>query len=330
MVTHPRSDVLIIGAGVSGLSTAVCLAEAGFSVQVLAELPPEWTTSARAGASWGPYLMTHPKALDWCHESFQTLTGLAEVPRSGIHMGSGIEAAFTQVEPPGWAREVPTFQMCRKDELPTGYAVGWRYTLPLADMARYLTYLSERLLAADGVFAAPRQLSTLSDVSGAAGVVVNCSGLGARELALDKEIVPVRGQLLVVKNPGVDWFFQEVEEESDGEADELTEVTYFLPHGAVVVLGGCLHRDSEGLEPDEGIRDRIRARCAAVEPLLAEAEFLADRVGLRPMRPQVRVEAEEVDGQRVVHNYGHGGAGLTLSWGCANEVRRLITEMSYL
>src|SRR5690242_1983816 len=148
MPTRPRSDVLVIGAGVSGLSTAVCLAEAGYSVRVLAELPPEWTTSARAGASWGPYMMTHPKALDWCHEAFEILVGLAGVRRSGIHMGSGIEAAFSEVEPPGWALEVPTFQMCRPHELPRGYAVGWRYTLPLADMSMYLPYLAERVRTA--------------------------------------------------------------------------------------------------------------------------------------------------------------------------------------
>jgi D-amino-acid oxidase len=164
-------------------------------------------------------------------------------------------------------------------------------------------------------------------VYGEARVVVNCAGLGARELIGDKELVPIRGQLLVVKNPGVDWFFQEFEEEIDGDRDP-DEVTYFLPHGAVVVLGGCLQHGQESLEPAEGIRARIRQRCAAVEPLLADAEFLADRVGLRPMRPEVRVEAEFVVGQQIVHNYGHGGAGLTLSWGCAGEVRRLVDEMS--
>ena len=317
---------MIIGAGVSGLSTAVCLAEAGYSVRVLAELPPEWTTSARAGASWGPYMMTHPRALEWCQESFHILVDLAGKRRSGIHMGRGIEAAFSEVEPPGWAREVPTFAMCRPDELPAGYAVGWWYTLPLANMPVYLSFLADRLRAAGGTIERHR-LADLSDVFGTAEVIVNCSGLGSRELVQDKELAPIRGQLLVVKNPGVDWFFQEYEDdEADGDPEE---VTYFLPHGAVVVLGGCLHVGQEALEPDEGIRQRIRARCAAVEPLLADAEYLADRVGLRPMRSQVRVEAEEIDGQLIVHNYGHGGGGLTLSWGCAGEVRRLVGEMSH-
>lgn len=323
MVTHPRSDVLIIGAGVSGLSTAVCLAEAGYAVRVLAELPPEWTTSAKAGASWGPYLMTHPRSLDWCLETFERLAGYADVPRSGIAMVGGIEAARAEVEPPGWALQVPTLRLCRADELPAGYTSGWRYTLPLADMGTYLRHLADRLQDG-GIGIERRRVASIEELAGEAGVIVNCAGLGARELAHDPQLHPIRGQLLVVKNPGVDWFFQEFEEDTPSVAEEPGEMTYFLPHGAVVVLGGCARRDGEGLEPSEAIRDRIRRRCAEVEPLLADAEFLADRVGLRPMRPVVRVEAELIDGQPVVHNYGHGGAGLTLSWGCASEVLRLV------
>ncbi|NUT34157.1 MAG: FAD-dependent oxidoreductase [Hamadaea sp.] len=323
MATHPRSDVLIVGAGVSGLSTAVCLADAGFSVRVVAELPPEWTTSAKAGASWGPYLMTHPQALDWCLETFHELSRLAEIPGSGIAMVNGIEAAKYEIEPPVWAREVPTFQPCAAADLPADYTHGWRYTLPLADMSAYLRWLAERLRAA-GVTIERTRISSLEELADQASFVVNCAGLGARELVDDKELEAVRGQLLVVKNPGVDWFFQEFEEDTPAAAAEPGEMTYFLPHGAVVVLGGCARRDGEGLEPDEVIRDRIRERCAQVEPLLGDAEFLADRVGLRPARPMVRVEAEEIGGRPVVHNYGHGGAGLTLSWGCAGEVLRLV------
>lgn len=47
-------------------------------------------------------------------------------------------------------------------------------------------------------------------------------------------------------------------------------------------------------------------------------------VGLRPGRPTVRLEAERRDGGLLVHNYGHGGAGLTLSRGCASAVLALI------
>jgi D-amino-acid oxidase len=53
-----------------------------------------------------------------------------------------------------------------------------------------------------------------------------------------------------------------------------------------------------------------------------EPSVLAERVGLRPFRRSgVRLERDQLrDGRTVIHNYGHGGAGFTLSWGCAREV----------
>ena len=61
-------------------------------------------------------------------------------------------------------------------------------------------------------------------------------------------------------------------------------------------------------------------------PALRGARVLDDAVGLRPARPAVRLEAEALDGGTVVHCYGHGGAGVTLAWGCADEVVRLVTH----
>jgi len=75
-------------------------------------------------------------------------------------------------------------------------------------------------------------------------------------------------------------------------------------------------------EPDRALAAHIVKACAAVEPRLGDAPVLAHRVGLRPVRPYVRLESEPLPGGRhVVHNYGHGGSGVTLSWGCALAVR---------
>ena len=53
--------------------------------------------------------------------------------------------------------------------------------------------------------------------------------------------------------------------------------------------------------------------------------MIEERVGLRPGRPEVRLETDTVpDGRPVVHNYGHGGSGYILSWGCAHEVADLV------
>ena len=70
----------------------------------------------------------------------------------------------------------------------------------------------------------------------------------------------------------------------------------------------------------------ILERCAALEPRLADARVIDEQVGLRPVRPSVRLEAEELHGARCVHNYGHGRSGVSLSWGCAREVMRLLSS----
>jgi D-amino-acid oxidase len=66
----------------------------------------------------------------------------------------------------------------------------------------------------------------------------------------------------------------------------------------------------------------IVRRATALVPEVAQARILRHRVGLRPARPEVRLER---DGD-VIHCYGHGGAGVTLSWGCADEVLGLLEK----
>ena len=80
--------------------------------------------------------------------------------------------------------------------------------------------------------------------------------------------------------------------------------------------------------PDAATTARILADAVRLEPRLAGAEVRTVQVGLRPGRPWVRVATERINGGWVVHNYGHGGSGYTLSWGCAAEVLRLVDEVS--
>jgi D-amino-acid oxidase len=94
-----------------------------------------------------------------------------------------------------------------------------------------------------------------------------------------------------------------------------------------VVLGGTEVAGDWNTEPVPAVAMRILRDCAAVEPRLNGARVLGHRVGLRPFRPQVRLEAEPPgNGPLVVHNYGHGGAGITLSWGCAAEAAALAAQ----
>ena len=178
---------------------------------------------------------------------------------------------------------------------------------------------SDYLLATlrnEGVRVEQREIRSLDDLAGHAPVVVNCSGTGARRLAGDPAVVPTRGVVVVVGNPGIDTFFAE-----DGDGPELT---YFIPHGDRVVLGSTLESPGGPALPEALVVERIRERCAAVEPLLWDAPVLDVRSGYRPVRESIRLEAAGSDRQMIIHNYGHGGGGVSVSWGCGHHVASMV------
>src|SRR2546428_7247616 len=118
---------------------------------------------------------------------------------------------------------VPGFCRCQPSELPAGFDSGWRYTVPVVDMPTYLRYLVSRLTRT-GVRIARAPVTSLDEATATADITVNCTGAGARELVGDHEVEPVRGQLAVVVNPGIDDFFAE-------HTEEVDELTYLLPMG---------------------------------------------------------------------------------------------------
>jgi D-amino-acid oxidase len=315
-----RTDVLVIGAGVCGLITALQLAEDGYPVRVIARELPQESTSCAAGAIWGPYMVENDlRILPWSEETRLVLNGLAGTPGTGVRVVYGLEAARGDVEIPEWATTLDGFRRARPDEVPAGFSCGWWYTAPIVEMPLYLAYL-QRLAEAAGVPIERRAIESLDEATGAAPIVVNCTGVDARTLAHDDQLTPTRGQLVVVENPGVEEFF--------AEHDETPTPTYYLPQGPKVVLGGSAHDGETDRVPDPKISREIIERCAEIEPRLRDAKVLAHRVGLRPMRPSIRLEIEEAADGHVIHNYGHGGAGVTTSWGCAREVSRLVEKLA--
>jgi D-amino-acid oxidase len=331
-VSSGEPDVLVVGAGVSGLTTAICLAEAGKRVRIRALLAPGQTTSAVAGALWG----THMVGLDdrvarW---GAITLAGLRELvrPGTGVRLVTGREFTTAPDSPPddglqgggqpGDGRAaLDGFRRLTPDEVPPGYVTGWRYTAPVVAMPVYLRYLQDRFGRAGGQLETGHQFGSLGEVisSTSAPVIVNCTGTGASGLVPDPAVVPVRGQVVVVANPGIDEFF----------VGQGAELTYLFPHADTVVLGGTAEHGSSSREPDPATAQRILRDCTAIEPRLRGAEIIAHKVGLRPTRPTVRLAAEELaGGRRLVHNYGHGGAGVSLSWGCAEDAAGLVLTTS--
>jgi D-amino-acid oxidase len=315
-----RAEAVIVGAGVAGLTTAICIAKAGAPVRVWAAEPPDRTTSRIAGAMWGPsFQEPADRVLRWTLASLDDFRALAAQAGTGVRMAPGRIVTRMPLgdEVPPAARVLPDLRPCPPEEVPDGFASGYRATVPLADMPSYLAYLRGRLAAAGGEVEV-REVRSLAEVGAEASVVVNCTGLGARDLAGDANVRPARGQHVAVSNPGLEEYFI-----------ELTlggEWTSFFPHPGRVVLGGNSVLDSWDREPDPAFTEQVLARCAAIEPRLRQATVLESVVGLRPDRPAVRVEGEWLAGDGgswCVHNYGHGGHGVSLSWGCAREAARL-------
>jgi D-amino-acid oxidase len=306
--------VIVVGAGVLGLSSALRLAERGHDVAVLARDLPLETTSAVAAALWYPYRALPREAVTrWSAATYAELSRLAnEEPGCGVAVRWGTSLFSGPVTTPWWRDAVP-----RLDPLttvPDGFAGGWRLPVPVADMSVYLPWLVARL-AALRVTITRSWLAALPPPSRDVAVV-NCSGLAARALAGDDSVTPVRGQVVLVEQVGLEeWTLAEA-----GEADLL----YVVPREKVVVVGGTATEGAYEPRPDPATADAILTRARALVPELARAAVLGHRVGLRPARPAVRLEAERVGEGTIVHCYGHGGAGVTLSWGCADDVADLV------
>jgi D-amino-acid oxidase len=84
-VRSPVEPVVVIGAGVSGLTTAICLAEAGRRVHLWTAEPPHRTTSVVAGALWGPSFQEPiAKTMAWTEISLREFTALAADPETGV------------------------------------------------------------------------------------------------------------------------------------------------------------------------------------------------------------------------------------------------------
>ena len=311
--------IRIIGCGVNGLSTAIRLLEAGVGeVEIWAKDAPLDSTSNRAAAIWLPYLAEpRNRVLAWGDHAFQVFRDeLAGVAETGVHMREGIALYLSHPELPWWAEVVPGVRRAIADEMPPPFGAGFVFTTPVIEMPIYLTYLERRYRALGGRLMM-RAVSSLTDACDGCDLLINCAGLGARELADDARVVPVRGQVVRVAPLPTHRFYL-VE-------DESLPITYIIPRTTDCILGGTADVGNWSTTPDPDIAAAIRERCAALVPEAATAEVLGGWVGLRPGSNAVRVE---MDAAGIVHNYGHGGAGVTLSWGCAEDVLRLVQEGS--
>ena len=304
--------VTVVGGGVVGLTSALRLAEAGHDIRCVRDLAASATVSAVAGGLWFPYhVEPRDRVVRWGLVSLARFTALADDGSAGVALRDGVLVERSDRDR-WWTEGVVGWRDARPDELPAGAEGGVAVRLPLVDMPVHLEWL-ERGCAAAGVVVEERRVDALDDVPGE--VVVLATGLRTGALLPGVEITAGRGQVALLANPGIDrWLV---------DAESPAGLTYVLPHPGRVVCGGT-DEPRGGDEPDPEVHAAIVERCRAAVPALRDAEVLGARVGLRPVSAAVDLRVHDVGGRPVVTNVGHGGAGVTLSWGCADEVVALV------
>ena len=311
------AQVTVVGGGVVGLTSALRLAQAGHAVRCVRDLAATDTVSALAGGLWFPYhVEPRDRVVAWGAAALDAFTALAAVPGTGVALREGV-VVDRGVPERWWTVGVPGWREARADEVPPGATGGVVATVPLVAMPVFLHWLEGRCVE-EHVELVEHRVDDLDDVGG--DVVVVAAGLRSGALVGDDAMTPSRGQVALLENPGLTRWLVDNHHPSG--------MVYVLPHPGWVVCGGTDLADEWGTVADPRVHDEIVARVRSVVPELADAQVLGSRVGLRPLAPAVRLARHPVGGRDVVTNYGHGGAGVTLSWGCADDVVRLVGEAS--
>lgn len=312
-------SIAIIGAGVSGLTCGVALQKEGFETKIITEEVSPNTTSDISAALWYPY-KAEPihKVLKWGAVSIDQFLALSEQKDTGVRITPALELLDEENPDPWWKDIVLNFRMAAKDEIPADYDAAYYFEAPLIEMPIYMKYLAKQYQQLGGTIKKLEEpLQSLNPVLKKYELVINCTGLGSRKLVGDSRLFPIRGQVVVIKN---------TEDLNRCLIDLKAKraLTYIIPRQNDCVLGGSSedHQWEEALSATT--RETILNHCQEIIPKLSNPEIVTEKIGLRPAREGgIRLEIEQKNDHLLIHNYGHGGAGVTLSWGCAREVLSL-------
>jgi glycine/D-amino acid oxidase-like deaminating enzyme len=304
--------IAVLGSGIIGLSVAIALQERGLEVVIVAAEPPESTTSAVAAAIWHPFF--HGADAVYLRRALATydrMGALEAVAGAGVSRRVLTEYLRHGEDPPWWMTPIHGFERVAECG---PYASAYAVAVPLADTSIHLGFLA-RLFESRGGHVERRLVTSLAEEA-AARWVVNCAGFGGAHLAGDTSVQLVRGVVLRCEKPtGFAGCFVD-----DSDA---VRPTYVFEREHDVILGGFAEPGLVSTAIGDGVADDIRRRCETLVPAITGARVLEARVGFRPVRSPVRLERDS-ELPNVIHDYGHGGAGFTLSWGCADEVAELI------
>lgn len=317
------NPIKVIGCGVSGLSTALALIEENYPVEIITEKLPQNTTSWKAAAIWFPFhAQPQDKINQWALCTYQKFEALAKIPESGVTLIDQIILEKNEQEP-WWKAATPpeALSQVSAQELPGDHLYAYKVKSPVMDVSTYLPFLLRTFQELGGILTQER-VEDLGPLLNSDNLVINCTGLEAKELVNDQELYPIQGQILKTA-PYANALCVSYDYEI---GPKLEDVAYIIPNGKDITLGGTVRKGQESLEPDQQITQEILQRCKALDPKLKDAVIESVIVGLRPGRSSIRLEVEPK--VKLIHNYGHGGSGYTVSWGCAQEVLTLIENIA--
>ncbi|OZJ01577.1 hypothetical protein BZG36_05237 [Bifiguratus adelaidae] len=320
----------VLGAGVSGLTTALVLLKRGHSVVIVAEHFPgdesiEYT-SPWAGAHWRSMAANSDVAAQTDIErdavTFRLFYKWATLmpAECGIMIVQALDYYDTltdEVQRPWWKDLVSNFRFLEASELPQGAKIGHAYTTVCINTAKYLRFLFSQVLAM-GAKIQRRRLSHLYDAfaqDASTDGIINCCAVGKPSLSTHQPFAP-----LSPMSASKDF------------------ITYIIPRtDGTCVIGGTTQYHNDNPEIDASTAHSIMHRAYALCPELSGGkgptamDVVRHAVGLRPMRQGgVRIELEEhvIEGKwvTIVHNYGHGGFGYQASIGCAQDAVHLVEK----
>ncbi len=307
-------NVAIVGAGIIGLSTARILIDQGYRVHIYTKDPLEKITSMKAAAIWFPF-KAHPrhKILAWSRKSLDYYRIFSEDPASGV---TWVEfwVLDTPQQAQSWLDAVPgsAVKVIPTNALPPAYHHGYIVEVPMIDTAIFLPFLYRKVL--EEATLVIREITSLEELLSHHDVVVNCTGLEASKLTGDQRLYPIQGQIVKIEKEVANIRYM---------ADDYgpNALAYIIPRHDCIILGGTAVDHAWNTVPDPEQSRAILQRCQAIHPGL-KGRVIESVIGLRPGRDEVRLERDPA--LPIIHNYGHGGSGYTVCWGCAGEVARLV------
>ena len=336
--------IVVVGAGVIGLSCALCTLEKypDQDVVIIADKFPPNTTSDKSGAIIIPEISGKDveRSKEWfigTYRRFKEISSSVEVKDAGITLSfgywsvEGVSNATWLKDTVFGLRKVPEWE--RKLQRLSEDGDWWSLGTFIVDSTIYLHFLLDKFRSKGGR-TLHRSLSNLDELLEDYDIVIHCSGLGAKELASDRTIYPVWGQGKLVEAPWIKHFVLESKPNL-----YRPSTVHIFPRLNALFIGGISVSGVDDKPYDSVIRDEMAYQAEQVMPSLKHAPVLNEWTCVRPMRDTVRLELEETksniplcagDKQQkkyIIHNYGHGSLGVSLSWGCALEVVELMDDI---